>query len=86
VIELLDALQKAGTLRLFLAAIYQETKEHRGDVAAEILRVRPEAADAPPKSEAAIEVQKAGKAKSDVREKASAPRVRTRCPAQSPAT
>jgi hypothetical protein len=71
--KLLDALQKAGMLGLFLAAAYQETKEHRGDVAAEILRVCPEAADAPPKSEAAIEIQKAGKIQTDGPEKASAP-------------
>jgi hypothetical protein len=71
--KLLDALQKAGMLRLFLAAAYQETKEHRDDVAAEILRVCPEAADAPPKGQAAIEIQKAGKIQTDGPEKASAP-------------
>lgn len=71
--KLLDALQKAGTLRLFLAGAYEETKEHRDDVAAEILRVCPEAAHAQPASDAAIDIQKAGKAQTDGPEKASTP-------------
>jgi Trypsin-like peptidase domain len=71
--RLLNALQKAGTLCLFLAAAYRETKEHRGDVASKILRVCAEAGDAPSRSDAAIQVQEAGRAQADGPAQASAP-------------
>ncbi|WP_271554891.1 trypsin-like serine peptidase [Bradyrhizobium sp. CCBAU 45394] len=71
--KLLDALQKKGVLRLFLAAAHRDTEKNRPDVATEIVRVCPEAAGETAKSDAAIEVQEAGKTQVDGPARAAAP-------------